>query len=104
MRALAHANEEDMSYPPRAQDVARHTGARLRQRRIELGLSQQGLADLINVTYQQIHKYEAGASRLVSERLFALAGALKWPLIVARAPRHWGCVEPRFAQVGQPCR
>ena len=65
-----------MSNTPRAQDVARHTGARLRTRRIELGLSQQGLADLLNVTYQQIHKYETGASRLVSERLFALASAL----------------------------
>ena len=65
-----------MSRNPRAQDVARFVGARMRQRRIDLGLSQQGLAMLLGVTYQQIHKYETGASRLVSERLFALASAL----------------------------
>ena len=31
---------------------------------------------LLSVTYQQIHKYETGTSRLVSERLFALASIL----------------------------
>ena len=65
-----------MSSNPRAQDVARFVGARMRQRRIELGLSQQGLAMLLGVTYQQIHKYETGVSRLASVRLFALAVAL----------------------------
>ena len=65
-----------MSSNPSAQDVARFVGARMRQRRIELGLSQQGLAMLLGVTYQQIHKYETGVSQLASVRLFALAVAL----------------------------
>ena len=36
---------------PRAQDIDRHIGARLRQLRIMNGLTQQMLADLIGVTY-----------------------------------------------------
>ena len=56
--------------------MARFVGGRLRQRRIELGLSQQGLAMLLSVTYQQVHKYDSGASQLVSVRLFPLARAL----------------------------
>jgi DNA-binding XRE family transcriptional regulator len=43
-----------------AQDVDRHVGARMRERRIMLGLTQPQLADLIGVTYQQAHKYEKG--------------------------------------------
>ena len=37
----------------RTQDIDRHVGARIRERRIMLGLTQQQLADLIGVTYQQ---------------------------------------------------
>src|ERR1043166_7409292 len=46
----------------RTQDIDRHVGARVRERRIMLGLTQQQLADLIGVTYQQAHKYERGRS------------------------------------------
>jgi transcriptional regulator with XRE-family HTH domain len=61
---------------PRAQDVDRHVGARLRELRISAGLSQQALGDLIGVTYQQAHKYESGVNRISASRLFALALAL----------------------------
>ena len=46
---------------PRAPDVDRHVGARMRERRIMLGLTQQQMAELIGVTYQQAHKYEKGS-------------------------------------------
>ena len=46
------------SLPRRSQDVDRHVGARIRERRIRLGLTQPQLAELIGVTYQQAHKYE----------------------------------------------
>ena len=49
---------------PRAQDLDRHIGERMRQRRIMLGLTQQQMADLIGVTYQQAHKYEKGINRI----------------------------------------
>ena len=48
----------------RTQDIDRHVGARVRERRIMLGLTQQQLADLIGVTYQQAHKYERGINRV----------------------------------------
>src|SRR6186713_3534592 len=60
----------------RAQDVDRHVGARLRERRIMLGLTQQELAELIGVTYQQAHKYEKGINRIAAGRLYAIAQAL----------------------------
>jgi transcriptional regulator with XRE-family HTH domain len=60
----------------RAQDIDRHIGRRLRERRMVLGLSQQQTAKLIGVTYQQAHKYETGVNRVTAGRLFALAQAL----------------------------
>ena len=60
----------------RAHDVDRHVGARMRERRIALGLTQQRLADLIGTTYQQAHKYERGLNRVSAGRLHLLARAL----------------------------
>jgi transcriptional regulator with XRE-family HTH domain len=59
-----------------AADLDRRIGERVRQRRILLGLTQQQLAELIGVTYQQAHKYESGINRISSGRLLALAQAL----------------------------
>lgn len=61
---------------PRAQDIDRHIGARLRQRRVMTGLTQQRMADLIGVTYQQAHKYESGANRIAAGRLYIIAQVL----------------------------
>jgi transcriptional regulator with XRE-family HTH domain len=60
----------------RPQDVDRYVGARIRERRIMLGLTQQQMADLIGVTYQQAHKYEKGINRVAAGRLCGIAGAL----------------------------
>jgi transcriptional regulator with XRE-family HTH domain len=60
----------------RAQDVDRHVGARMRERRIMLGLTQQQMAELIGVTYQQAHKYEKGINRIAAGRLYNIAQAL----------------------------
>ncbi len=60
----------------RTQDIDRHVGARIRERRIMLGLTQQQLADLIGVTYQQAHKYERGINRISAGRLYQIAQAL----------------------------
>ena len=59
----------------RAQDVDRHVGARMRERRIMLGLTQQQMAELIGVTYQQAHKYEKGINRVAAGRLYRIARA-----------------------------
>jgi transcriptional regulator with XRE-family HTH domain len=60
----------------RAQDGDRHVGARMRERRIMLALTQQQMAELIGVTYQQAHKYETGINRISAGRLFTIAQAL----------------------------
>ena len=60
----------------RAQDIDRHVGARMRERRVMLGLTQQQMAELIGVTYQQAHKYEKGVNRVASGRLYNIARAL----------------------------
>lgn len=64
----------------RTQDVDRHVGARVRERRIMLGFTQQQLADLIGVTYQQAHKYERGINRISAGRLFEVAHVLSVPV------------------------
>src|SRR4051794_19057954 len=60
----------------RPQDIDRHVGRRIRERRLLLGLTQMQLADLIGVTYQQAHKYEAGVNRVSAGRLGTIANAL----------------------------
>ena len=60
----------------RAQDIDRYVGARMRERRIMLGLTQQQMAELIGVTYQQAHKYEKGINRIAGGRLYQTAQAL----------------------------
>ena len=60
----------------RALDVDHYVSLRIRQRRIMLGLTQQQMAELIGVTYQQAHKYEKGINRIAGGRLFQIAQAL----------------------------
>ncbi len=64
----------------RASLADRHVGTRIRERRVMLGLSQQQLAQMIGVTYQQAHKYERGLNRISAGRLFEIAQVLKVPV------------------------
>lgn len=64
----------------RATDTDRHVGNRIRERRIMLGLSQQQMADMIGVTYQQAHKYERGINRISAGRLYEIAQVLGVPV------------------------
>jgi len=60
----------------RALEVDHHVCVRVRQRRIMLGLTQQQLAELIGVSYQQAHKYETGISKITAGRLYQIAQVL----------------------------
>jgi transcriptional regulator with XRE-family HTH domain len=53
-----------------------HVGARVRQRRAVLGVSQEKLAAEIGVSFQQVQKYENGANRIGGSRLWRLARVL----------------------------
>jgi transcriptional regulator with XRE-family HTH domain len=57
-----------------------HVGQRLRQRRVLVGLSQEKLARMVGITFQQVQKYERGANRIVASRLFELARVLDVPV------------------------
>ena len=69
-----------LSPQSRAGVADRHVGTRIRERRIMLGLSQQQLAQLIGVTYQQAHKYERGLNRISAGRLYEIALVLSVPV------------------------
>ena len=53
-----------------------HVGTRLRQRRALLGMSQTDLGEAVGLTFQQVQKYERGANRISSSRLFEFAKVL----------------------------
>ncbi len=73
--------EEAVSHSSgRASLADRHVGGRIRERRIMLGLSQQQLAQMIGVTYQQAHKYERGLNRISAGRLYGIAQVLSVPV------------------------
>lgn len=55
-------------------------GMKIRDRRKELGLSQERLAEAIGITYQQLQRYENGRSYLNTDRLQAITRVLDVPL------------------------
>ena len=75
-KAMVKARTKPGTGRSRAQDTDRHVGARMRERRIMLGLTQHQMAELIGVTYQQAHKYEKGINRVAAGRLYHIAQAL----------------------------
>ena len=60
----------------RADDVDLAVARRVRRRRLELGMTLQQLAELVGVTQQQVHKYEAGINRVSAGLLHRIAQAL----------------------------
>ena len=58
----------------------KHLGNKLKLRRLALGLTQTKVAKAINVTFQQIQKYEKGTNGVSSVRLLQLANYLKVPV------------------------
>jgi transcriptional regulator with XRE-family HTH domain len=60
--------------------VDTHVGARMRQRRSLLGMSQTAVGDAVDLTFQQIQKYENGSNRISSSRLYEFARVLDVPV------------------------
>jgi transcriptional regulator with XRE-family HTH domain len=61
-------------------DIDRRIGERIRQRRTEVGLTQEQLALALGCSYQQIQKFENGANRIAAAQLWALAARLEVPV------------------------
>lgn len=62
---------------PRPQEIDRYVGSKILELREAAGLTQHQLADLIGVSYQQVHKYERGINRVACSRLYAISKALR---------------------------
>jgi transcriptional regulator with XRE-family HTH domain len=73
-RGGTSGGEDDDTGAPDRVDL--HVGARIRMRRLLLGLNQQGLARKLGITFQQVQKYENGANRVSASRLSEIAEAL----------------------------
>ena len=59
-----------------AHKVDVHVGKRIRQRRWLAGMTQQTLAEMVGIKFQQIQKYETGTNRVSASRLWDIAEAL----------------------------
>lgn len=67
-----------MSASPDPIDV--HVGSRVRLRRTLMGLSQEAVGEGLGLTFQQVQKYERGANRIGSSRLYRLSKILEVPV------------------------
>lgn len=67
-----------MKKTPNPIDV--HVGSRLRMRRMLIGMSQEKLGESLDVTFQQIQKYEKGSNRVSASRLFDISLILGVPV------------------------
>jgi len=69
-----------MKLVPRKKTLARRiddqVGEKIRARRVEVGMTQQQLAKVLKLSYQQVQKYETGANRVSAGRLFEMAEKL----------------------------
>jgi transcriptional regulator with XRE-family HTH domain len=60
----------------RTRRIDHHVGERIRLRRTERGLTQEQLAEALEVSYQQVQKYETGANRISAGRIWEIARKL----------------------------
>jgi DNA-binding transcriptional regulator YiaG len=60
-----------------ASTVDRYIGARMREQRLALNMSQTQLGELLGVSFQQIQKYERGVNRVSAARLYSICKVLK---------------------------
>ncbi len=72
------AETTDQERNPNPVDL--HVGARIRMRRKLLGVSQERLAEQLQLTFQQVQKYERGANRVSASKLYEIARALEAPV------------------------
>jgi len=63
-----------------ANAIDAHVGARIRLRRMMLGMSQEKLGEHLGITFQQIQKYEKGTNRVGASRIQAIARVLSVPV------------------------
>src|SRR5712692_8215003 len=60
--------------------IDKHVGSRVRMRRMMLGMSQEKLGDALDLTFQQVQKYEKGTNRIGASRLQHISHILQVPV------------------------
>lgn len=83
--------KKDQGSQPEFDDIKgleKQIGQRMRERRLELGLTQQELGDKLGLSYQQIQKYETGLNRISAGRLYLVAKFLSADLDYFFEPRQ----------------
>ena len=83
---------------PKFHAVDTHVGARMRQRRTLLGMSQSKLGEAVGLTFQQIQKYEHGSNRIGSSRLYEFAKILDVPVSYFFDEMPANALPRRFAE------
>ncbi len=80
--------------------IDRHVGARVRMRRMLIGISQEKLGEALGLTFQQVQKYEKGTNRISASRLQQISETLNIPLafFFKGAPVSDGSVNGGFAE------
>ena len=82
----------------------KHVGARVRMRRMMLGMSQEKLGDALGLTFQQVQKYEKGANRIGASRLQQISHILQVPVsfFFEGAPHVPGQPSGGFSEAPSP--
>ena len=78
-----------------AENIDIFVGNKIRERRKQLKLSQDELSKILNISYQQVQKYESGNTPLTIGRLFQVAQALN------ATPGHFHEGAPTNVGIGQ---
>lgn len=60
--------------------IDKHVGSRVRMRRMMLSMSQEKLGDALELTFQQVQKYEKGTNRIGASRLQQISHILQVPV------------------------
>ena len=60
--------------------IDKHVGSRVRMRRMMLGMSQEKLGDALDLTFQQVQKYEKGTNRVGASRIQQISEILQVPV------------------------
>src|SRR5262245_59740671 len=62
--------------------IDKHVGSLVRLRRMMLGMSQEKLGDALDLTFQQVQKYEQGTNRIGASRLQQISQILQVPVSI----------------------
>ncbi len=73
---------------------SKEIGRAIKLRRMALGMSQENLAERLDVTYQQIQRYENGTNKLNVENIQTLAEVLEVPVTFFFNPENLLIADP----------